>query len=493
MRINTIRWFYAIALVVAASPALASFHLWTLSEFFSSADGTVQFIELSTPYSGEEFLAGHTIISSRGATTHSFTFPSDLPGDTAGRTFLIGTAGFAALGLVTPDYIVPNGFLFTTNGSVNYAGVDGVGWAALPVDGTLSIDHNGATAINSPKNFAGFTGSVPALSLPACTLIASPGTIIAGQSSTLTVTCSPAATSYAWTNTGFPATASTGTVSPTVSTTYTVIGSNAAGAGNTASATVSVTTCTYSLSPTSQSVPLTITSGTLSVTSPSSCAWTAISNVEWIAITSGSSGSGNGTVAYSVASNTNGSPRTGTLTIGGQTFTVAQEGMAVPACTLTASASTINLDASVTLTATCSPGATSYAWTPAVGLVPGPANTATVTPTAVGVYQYSVTGSNAGGAGNTASTMVTVAPATFISQSDCLFNWAERTDPNFFAPAGAISNTFAPYYYRYYAQTNSILATSSADSHVYYLGPLSNNSILDVGALSPWLSTAGCQ
>jgi hypothetical protein len=81
----------------------------------------------------------------------------------------------------------------------------------------------------------------------------------------------------------------------------------------------------------------------------------------------------------------------------------------------------------------------------------------------------------------------------FISLSDCLFNWAESNYPSFFAPAGAMSNTLAPYYYRYYSQTNAYLGTSSADNHLYYLGPLSSNSILDVGALSSWLSTAGCQ
>ena len=37
MRKNTIRWLYAIVLIVAASPALASFHLWTLNEFYSNA------------------------------------------------------------------------------------------------------------------------------------------------------------------------------------------------------------------------------------------------------------------------------------------------------------------------------------------------------------------------------------------------------------------------------------------------------------------------
>ncbi len=75
---------------------------------------------------------------------------------------------------------------------------------------------------------------------------------------------------------------------------------------------------------------------------------------------------------------------------------------------------------------------------------------------------------------------------------DCLFNWAESTYPTLFAPAGAGSANAAPYYYRYYSQTGAYLAASSADYHVYYLGPASNNSILDVGALSTWLATANC-
>jgi titin len=86
---------------------------------------------------------------------------------------------------------------------------------------------------------------------------------------------------------------------------------------------------------------------------------------------------------------------------------------------------------------------------------------------------------------------ITVPP--FISQSDCLFTWAERAYSTLFAPAGAASNLSAPYYYRYYSQTNAYLGTSFADNHVYYIGPVSNNALLDVGALSTWLATAGCQ
>lgn len=44
----------------------------------------------------------------------------------------------------------------------------------------------------------------------------------------------------------------------------------------------------------------------------------------WITITSGQNGNGNGTVSYSVAQNATGQPRTGTMTIAGQTFTVNQ-------------------------------------------------------------------------------------------------------------------------------------------------------------------------
>lgn len=83
-------------------------------------------------------------------------------------------------------------------------------------------------------------------------------------------------------------------------------------------------TCTYSLSRTSRTFHATGGTGKITVTSQSNCSWTAVSNVSWITVTSGSTGSGNGTVKYSVAANPNSTQRTGTLTIGGQTFTVKQ-------------------------------------------------------------------------------------------------------------------------------------------------------------------------
>ena len=66
------------------------------------------------------------------------------------------------------------------------------------------------------------------------------------------------------------------------------------------------------------------TGKTVSVTANASWfAWTATSNASWLTITGGASGTGNGTVLYTVAANA-GSERIGTLTIGGRTFPVSQ-------------------------------------------------------------------------------------------------------------------------------------------------------------------------
>lgn len=90
-----------------------------------------------------------------------------------------------------------------------------------------------------------------------------------------------------------------------------------------------VAPCSYSIAPTSQSVPSLGGTGTVTVTTTSACAWTATSNDPWLSITSGATGTGNGTVGFSAAVNTGG-VRTGTLTIAGQTFTVTQAGVVGP-------------------------------------------------------------------------------------------------------------------------------------------------------------------
>ncbi|HEX8287026.1 MAG TPA: BACON domain-containing carbohydrate-binding protein, partial [Pyrinomonadaceae bacterium] len=78
--------------------------------------------------------------------------------------------------------------------------------------------------------------------------------------------------------------------------------------------------------------------GSLSVTTSAGCAWSAAATVPWITITSGASGTGNGTVSFTVQPNA-GLQRTGTINVNGQTFTVTQ----ASGCSYSLSASSVNV------------------------------------------------------------------------------------------------------------------------------------------------------
>jgi hypothetical protein len=110
--------------------------------------------------------------------------------------------------------------------------------------------------------------------------------------------------------------------------------------------------CSFSLAPMSLSVGFAAATESVSVTAAGGCSWTASSQADWIGITSGSSGSGNGTVQFTIAQNPGTSPRTGTLTIAGQTVTVVQAAPPPPApapapqCAFTLSTTTDSVGAS---------------------------------------------------------------------------------------------------------------------------------------------------
>jgi len=159
--------FAAFALV--ATSANADFHTYKIEQIFSNADGSVQFIVMHEAEfeDGQEFWTGHSLTSMHGGTTSTFTFPHNLPRDhTAGTRALIATQGFVALGLITPDFVVPNGFLGVPAGDLNYGGVDEVAYATLPADGVHAMNRDGVPIANLATNFAGETASVAASTPP---------------------------------------------------------------------------------------------------------------------------------------------------------------------------------------------------------------------------------------------------------------------------------------------------------------------------------------
>jgi len=139
-----------------------AFHLYRINELYSSPSGSIQFVELTVGNAnGESSWAGVTLATTRDGVTRSFTFPANLPStSTANTTVLVATQSFAALGIVTPDYVVPDGFLFTAGGTLDFGGADIVTYAALPADGRSSVSRTGAVATATPRNFAAASGTL---------------------------------------------------------------------------------------------------------------------------------------------------------------------------------------------------------------------------------------------------------------------------------------------------------------------------------------------
>ncbi len=113
---------------------------------------------------------------------------------------------------------------------------------------------------------------------------------------------------------------------------------------------LSATPCNYSISPATQSFNTSGGAGTVNVTAGGGCSWTAASNVSWISVTSGASGSANGAVNFTVAANS-GLERKGTLFVGGNTFIVTQAGAPTLAVDDGAFENSIGLGSGGTLTA----------------------------------------------------------------------------------------------------------------------------------------------
>jgi hypothetical protein len=170
----------ALGAVLLGEPgrAIACSHLWRFSEFYSSPDRSVQFIEMQEiGGSPKEWLIGNHWYQTN---TYNRPTPTDLldtniPNtiNTANKKFLVGSQSYAALpGVPAPDYVIPDGV-------INPAGDTVVWWfyqtiqipaGVMPSDGTLSISvvtpaNPGnppvySVGVNSPTNLAGQTGTV---------------------------------------------------------------------------------------------------------------------------------------------------------------------------------------------------------------------------------------------------------------------------------------------------------------------------------------------
>jgi hypothetical protein len=98
--------------------------------------------------------------------------------------------------------------------------------------------------------------------------------------------------------------------------------------------------------------------GEVAVSAPAGCTWAAQSEVPWITLTAGATGSGPGVVALQVAA-TDGPARTGTVTVAGRVVTVTQS----PGCSITVDPLTYAAPVAASTSATTVRAAPGCGWT----------------------------------------------------------------------------------------------------------------------------------
>ena len=176
---HSLRMILLAGLALCAPLAHASYHTYQIDEIYTNAAGTVQFVVLreAAGMNGQNLLSGNMLSSTTPSGTANLAFRSDLPGGTcyygmctqsptAYSHVLIASRGFVALGLITPDYVMPDGFLAQGGGTLNYAGFDQWTYGPLPTDGVNALYRSGFVKENVATNFISASVTV-ALAAPA--------------------------------------------------------------------------------------------------------------------------------------------------------------------------------------------------------------------------------------------------------------------------------------------------------------------------------------
>lgn len=188
------------------------------------------------------------------------------------------------------------------------------------------------------------------------------------------------------------------------------------------------TDCTYTLEPAVAQFGTAGGDGEFSLSTLSGCAWVASTSTPWIRITSGFSGSSDGTVRYNVEPHNGAAERTGTIEVAGEVFTVTQAG-----CNYTLQPASRGIaqeggtgSFQVLTTSNCPWTAVSNnSWITIVGNPFGTGN---------GTVQYSI----AENVGQNRVGTITVAGRTFtISQSVCSYTLVSGAEESFGANGGS--------------------------------------------------------
>ena len=309
----------------------------------------------------------------------------------------------------SPSFTICNGqsTSLTASGGTNYSWNTGATTVTIAVSPTTTTSYT-ATVTNSNGCVATAIRTITVNPLPTLTITPSSAAICNGSSINLTAS---GASTYVWSpSTGLNSTTGTTvTANPTITTTYTVVGTSSAGCNSTTTITITVNplpTPTVTASPsfticTGQTTTLTASGGT-------SYSWNTGATTATLTINPTTTTSYTATVT-----NSNGCVATATNTI-----TVNP----LPTLTITSSSASICNGSSTNLTAN---GASTYVWSPSAGLNSTTGTTVTASPTIT--TTYTVVGTSSAGCNSSSTISITVNPLptltlTASSSSLCIGN-----------------------------------------------------------------------
>jgi len=226
-------------------------------------------------------------------------------------------------------------------------------------------------------------------------------------------------------------------------------------AGRAATVSQAPAPCTLAISPASASFAVGGGTATFGVTAGSWCTWNATSSdTSWLTVTSGSPGTGDGTVTLSAAANS-GPARSATVTIGNQTFTASQT---AADCTYTVSPLSKSFAAGGETTTVSVTTASFCTWT----AVSNDTSWLTVTGGASGTGNGVVTLAAAANGGAARATTATIAGQVYTaSQAAAPCGFAISPTSQTFGPDGgtAVVNVSGGAWCSWTAQSNATFLT----------------------------------
>ena len=398
--------------------------------------------------------------SGSGPATVNFTVqPTNGPGRAAtavvaGETFTINQGQGCTYQVQPTSHTVPanggtamvnvttaEGCSWTASSDASWISIQGVASGAGPGAIMLAAAANTGPARNAAVAVAGQKVSVAQSA--GCTYAISPtqeNIPAGGGNGRVTITtdngCSWSASSpVSWVRiTGAATGSGNGAVSYTVSATD---GPARSASLQIAGKTLTVnqgTGCTISLVPATAHIREGAATVPFEVRSGAGCTWTATTQTSWIGIASPPNGAGTGTATVQLSIPANpGPPRSGTVAIGGQTFTLGQDG----GCTFTVAPETVTLPAAGGSTRVDVTGAGECTWTTSSGIP-----WITVSPaSSAGSAAADVSAAANNGPGRSGSVLVAGRQVNVTQESGCTYaiNPTSITVP----PTGGSGNGFA--------------------------------------------------